>query len=60
MNIKQRIAPAWKDAFYARFPNLFVDVLTGTESVSTLTDWGSSARPAGANSSRSSSSTWRP
>jgi len=41
MNIhSQRIVPAWKDEFYARFPHLFADVLTGTESVSPLTERG--------------------
>jgi len=40
MNMKQRLVPAFKDDFYARFPNLFFDVLIGTESVSPLTDLG--------------------
>lgn len=40
MNIKTRLVPAYEDAFYARFPHLFADVLTGTTSVSPLTDWG--------------------
>jgi hypothetical protein len=41
---RQRVVPEWTDAFYKRFPYLFADVLTGTESgaesVSPLTDWG--------------------
>ena len=45
MNIKhQRLVPEWTDAFYKRFPRLFSDVLTGTESVSPLTDWGIECR----------------
>lgn len=40
MNIKTRLVPAYSDEFYRRFPNLFADVLTGTKSVSPLTDFG--------------------
>ena len=40
MNIKTRLVPAYDDAFYAKFPHLFADVLAGTKSVSPFTDWG--------------------
>ena len=41
MNIRRkRIVPAYDDAFYRRFPNLFAGVLAGDKSVSPITDWG--------------------
>jgi len=41
---RQRLVPGWTDAFYQRFPHLFADTLTATESVSPLTDWGIECR----------------
>lgn len=41
MNIKRRIVLAYDDAFYARFPLIFADVIgEKRESVSPLTEWG--------------------